>query len=263
MSAPRREGRGLWLLASSGFVLLALLPIAALLLSALPRGPWAQLRDPALRQALRLSLETSAISALLSCLLGLPVAALLARHGFPGRALLETLLDLPLTLPPVVAGLGLLLAFGRMGLLGRHLEAMGIRIAFSSAAVVLAQTFMAAPLFVRAARAGLEQVPRVYEEASLACGRTPWQTFWRVSLPLARPALLAGLVLAWARALSEFGATLMFAGNLPGVSQTLPLAVESALDVSLGLALAVALVSLALAFLALLLLRLLERRWKP
>lgn len=257
----RREGRWIWMALSSGFVLMASLPLAALVWGALPGQPLRRLADPLVREALRLSLLTSATATCLAVLLGLPVAYLLARYRFRGRALLEVLIDLPLTLPPVVAGLGLLLAFGRMSLLGQGLELLGIRLAFSTAAVVLAQTFLATPLFIRAAKAGFQSLPRELEEAAHGLGRGPWSVFWRVSLPCARPALLAGLVLAWARALGEFGATLMFAGNLPGVTQTLPLAVLSALDQDLSLALAVGLVSLTLACLALGLLRAVEARW--
>lgn len=258
----RSEGRWLWMALSSGFVLLAALPLAALVWGALPGQPLRLLGDPLVREALRLSLITSASATVLAVLLGLPVAYLLARYTFRGRAALEVLLDLPLTLPPVVAGLGLLLAFGRMSLLGGWLEGLGLHLAFSTVAVVLAQTFLATPLFIRAAKAGFQAVPRELEEAAQGLGRAPWFVFWRVSLPIARPALVAGVVLAWARALGEFGATLMFAGNLPGVTQTLPLAVLSALDQNLSLALAVGLVSLTLACLALGLLRVVEGRWK-
>ena len=258
----RTEGRWLWVTLSTGFVLLAALPLAALVWGALPGQPLRLLADPLVREALRLSLITSAAAAFLAVGLGLPVAYLLARYTFRGRAALEVLLDLPLTLPPVVAGLGLLLAFGRMSLLGGWLEGLGLHLAFSTAAVVLAQTFLATPLFIRAAKAGFQAVPRELEEAAHGLGRGPWSVFWRVSLPFARPALVAGVVLAWARALGEFGATLMFAGNLPGVTQTLPLAVLSALDQNLSLALAVGLVSLTLACVALGLLRVVEARWK-
>lgn len=260
--AGREEGRGVWMGLSLGFILLSGLPLGALVWGALPGQPLRLLSDPLVREALVLSLATSAAATLAAVLLGLPVAYLLARYRFRGKAFLEVLLDLPLTLPPVVAGLGLLLAFGRLSLLGRCLEGFGLRLAFSTAAVVMAQTFLATPLFIRAAKAGFQAVPRDLEEAAHGLGRGPWAVFWRVSLPLARPALLAGVVLAWARALGEFGATLMFAGNLRGVSQTLPLAVLSALDQDLSLALAVGLVSLSLAVLALGLLRALEARWK-
>lgn len=259
--SERPEGRG-WLWAGALlFLAFSLLPVLALALSALPGQPLRQLADPAVRAALRLSLTTSLLATLLSVAFGLPVAYMLARFSFRGREVLDTLVDLPMTLPPVVAGVALLLAFGRMGLVGRTLEAAGIRVAFTTAAVVLAQTFMAAPFFIRAARAGLEAVPVGLEHAAMTLGRNRWRVFWSVTAPLARPALLAGAILCWARALSEFGATMMFAGNLPGVTQTLPLAVMSAMEGDLPLAIAISLVSLALAFGALVGARLVVRRW--
>ncbi|HTE16953.1 MAG TPA: ABC transporter permease [Armatimonadota bacterium] len=257
----RPEGR-LWLwLGSLFFLILALLPLVALVWASVPAQPLQRLREPVVQQALWLSLGTSATSTVLCVLMGLPVAYLLARHRFPGRDLLDTLIDLPMTLPPVVAGLALLLTFGRMGLLGRYLEAGGVRIAFSTAAVVLAQTFMAAPFFIRAARAGFQSVPLDLEHAAMTLGRNRWSVFWSISVPLAAPALLAGTVLAWARALSEFGATLVFAGNFPGMTQTLPLAVMSEFERELESAVAVAVVSLALALGALAGARVVAGRW--
>jgi molybdate transport system permease protein len=250
----------LWL-GSLFFLILALLPLVALVWASVPAQPLQRLREPVVQQALWLSLGTSATSTVLCVLMGLPVAYLLARHRFPGRDLLDTLIDLPMTLPPVVAGLALLLTFGRMGLLGRYLEAGGVRIAFSTAAVVLAQTFMAAPFFIRAARAGFQSVPLDLEHAAMTLGRNRWSVFWSVSVPLAAPALLAGTVLAWARALSEFGATLLFAGNFPGLTQTLPLAVMSEFERELESAVAVAVVSLALALGALAGARVVAGRW--
>lgn len=259
----RREGRLGLTLASSLLVIFLLLPLAALLWMAVPAHPLRQWNDPFVRAAARLSLTTSLVSTLLAVVSGLPVAYLLARFRFRGREALDTLLDLPMTVPPVVAGVALLLTFGRMGLLGRHLEAAGVRVAFSTTAVVLAQTFMAAPFFVRAARAGFEAVPVSLEHAALTLGRGRWSVFWSISVPLAAPALLAGVVLCWARALSEFGATMMFAGNLPEVSQTLPLAVMSAMETNLDLAVAISCLSLLLAFAALVGVRLVVRRWRP
>lgn len=248
--------------ASCGLLLLLGLPLAALFCAALPGEPWKYLSDPMVQAALRLSLVTSAISTALCVLLGLPAAYLLARFRVRGQEWIDTLIDLPMTLPPVVAGVALLLAFGRMGLLGRYFEAAGVRIAFSTTAVVLAQTFIAAPFFVRAARAGFEAVPVNLEHAAMTLGRSRWSVFWTVSAPLAWPALLAAGVLAWARALSEFGATIMFAGNLPGVSQTLPLAVMSAMETDLSLAVAISLLSLLLACFALVGVRLVTGRWR-
>lgn len=256
----RPEGRWALFLGAGCFVAFALLPVLGLLIYALPGEPLGRLGHPHVQAALRLSVVTSLVSTLLCIAMGLPVAYLLSRFSFRGRALVDTLIDLPMTLPPVVAGVALLLAFGRMHLLGRYLHAWGIQIPFTTTAVVLAQTFMAAPFFIRAARAGFSSVPVTLEHAAMTLGRSRWGVFWSVSVPLARPALLAGVVLAWARALSEFGATMLFAGNLPGVTQTLPLAVMAAFDTGdLPLAAAISLVSLALAFGALLGVRILSR----
>lgn len=246
----RAEGLGGLCAGSAVFLLFTLLPLAALLWAAVPAGPFRHLGDPVVRDAVLLSIRTSLLATGLCALLGLPVAYLLARFRFRGREVIDTLIDLPMTLPPVVAGLALLLTFGRMGLVGRYLEP-GVRIAFSTTAVVLAQTFMAAPFFIRAARAGLEAVPVQLEHAAMTLGRSRWGAFWSVSAPLAAPALLAGVVLAWARALSEFGATIMFAGNFPGETQTLPLAVMAEFEHDPHAAVALSLVSLFLAFAAL------------
>jgi molybdate transport system permease protein len=175
---------------------------------------------------------------------------------------LDTLVDLPITIPPVVAGVALLLAFGRRGLIGRQLDLWGYQIAFSSVAVVMAQLLIASPFFVKAARAGFEAVDVGLEAAARTLGASRWRVFWTVTVPLARPALLSGVVLAWARALSEFGATMMFAGNFPGRTQTLTLAVMTALESDLETAVAVSALSLALGLIALLAAKGLAGRWK-
>jgi molybdate transport system permease protein len=264
--SERREGRGLLWLGASVFLVFSLLPLVALVTAAVPGQPLRFLGDPLVQQALRLSAVTSTIATGLVIASGLPVAYLLARYGFRGKEALDTLIDLPMTLPPVVAGVALLLAFGRAGWVGQHLEPLlstlfgrEVRIPMSTTAVVLAQWFMAAPFFIRAARAGFEAVPLQLEHAAMTLGRNRWSVFWTVTAPLAAPALLAGVVLAWARALSEFGATLMFAGSLPGVTQTLPLAVMGAMEIDLDLAVALSVLSLALAFGALLGARLITR----
>jgi molybdate transport system permease protein len=250
------SGRGPgWLLclAAAGLYVFALVPLVAIALRVPSGALWRHLLDPLVVDALWLSLGTSLAATALCAALGLPAAYLLARYRVPGREWLDTLADLPVTVPPVVAGVGLLMAFGRMGLIGRHLEALGIRVAFTVLAVVLAQAFVAAPFLFKAARAGFEAVDPELEQTALTLGADRWQAFRHVTLPLARPALVAGLTLTWARAMSEFGATLMFAGNLPGKTQTLPLAVMSAMESDLGTALSLALVSLVAAGLALVL----------
>jgi molybdate transport system permease protein len=189
--------------------------------------------------ALRVTAETNLVAMLLIVVLGTPTAYLLATRRFRGRALLVTLVELPLVLPPAVAGIGLLAAFGRLGLLGGTLDALGVEIAFTKVAVVLAVTYVASPFYVRTAIAAFEAVDADLVAASRTLGAGPARTFARVALPLAAGGLGAGLALAFARGLGEFGATIMFAGSFQGVTQTLSLAVYQAFDVDFDLALAI------------------------
>jgi molybdate transport system permease protein len=210
------------------------LPVAAIVGRALTGG--AEL-DRGITDALRLSLVTTAVSLVLTVGLGTPLAWLLARRSFPGRRLADALVDLPIVLPPAVAGLGLLLLLGRRGAVG---SVIGVDIAFTTAAVVLAQVFVAAPFYIRAARGAFGVIRPDLEDAARIDGGDEWSIFWRVTVPLAAPILAGGAILAWARALGEFGATIMFAGNIAGVTQTLPLAVyaefQSSLDASVAAA---------------------------
>jgi molybdate transport system permease protein len=236
----------LWLGATPLLVFIAL-PLAALLLVVPPSELAPRLATSMAARALGLTLATTLAATALAAALGTPVAYLLARFRFRGRHLVDTLIDLPVTIPPVVAGVALLLAFGRRGLVGRHLDVLGVQVAFTTVAVVMAQLFIASPFFVKAARAGFESVDGRLEAAARTLGASPWRTFWTVTVPLARPALVSGLLLAWARALSEFGATMMFAGNFPGRTQTLTLAVMTAIESDLDTAVAISALSLALA----------------
>lgn len=253
---------GLWLGSAPLLIYLAA-PLVALLVVVPPRELVDGLWSPTALHALWLSIRTTLIATLLLVALGTPLAYVLARSRFAGRELVDTLVDLPVTIPPVVAGVGLLLTFGRRGLLGRHFEVLGVQVAFSTAAVVMAQVFIASPFFVKAARAGFEAVDARLEAAARTLGASPWRVFWTVTVPLARPALLSGLVLAWARALSEFGATMMFAGNFPGRTQTLTLAVMTALESDVETAVAISAIAIALAVAALLTAKSLARRWSP
>jgi molybdate transport system permease protein len=202
------------------------LPVVVLVVRAATAGPGVGLvLEPVVLDALGLSLATTAISLGLTVVLGTPLALLLARRRFRGAALLEAIVDLPIVLPPSVAGLALLFVFGRRGLVGEPLALLGFSIPFTSVAVIIAQAFVAAPFFVRSARAGIGAVDRDLEDAARVDGASELQVLRRVTLPLASSALAAGLVMAWARSLGEFGATIMFAGNLPGRTQTLPLVV--------------------------------------
>ncbi len=204
------------------------LPVAVLVIRAAVSGslPAALGAGPVL-DALALSLATTAVSLGITALVGTPLAWLLARRRFHGAGLVEVVIDLPLVLPPSVAGLALLLLLGRRGILGGSLDAVGLDIPFTSVAVVLAQVFVSAPFYVRSARAGMIALPRDLEDAARVDGASELQVFRAVTAPLAAPALAAGLVLAWARSLGEFGATILFAGNIAGRTQTLPLVVYS------------------------------------
>ncbi len=217
-------------LAGGALVLLLALPLAALLLRVSPGVLATRLASPAILDALRLSLATSAAATLLVIVGGLPLAYLLALRSFPGKRVIETLVDLPMVLPPTVAGFALLMAFGRMGIAGRALDVFGVSLPFTTLGVIVAQTFMATPFFVTAARAGFASVDRRYLDAAVTLRASEARVFARVLVPLALPSLLAGVAMCAARALGEFGATITFAGNLPGVTQTMPLAVYVALQ---------------------------------
>ncbi|HEX6989628.1 MAG TPA: ABC transporter permease [Bacillota bacterium] len=254
--------RAAWAGAAFTFVLLLGLPVLAILLRSLASGEFlAALGSPVVVQALRLTAATSLAATGLAALLGTPVAYLLARCPFRGRTLLENVIELPIILPPSVAGLGLLMAFGRRGLVGEPLASMGLTVSFTTAAVILAQFFVAAPLFVRAARAGFAAVDRELETVAHTLGVSSGRTFWRVTVPIAFPSLLSGLVMCWARAIGEFGATILFAGSFPGRTQTMSLAIYAALEHDLEAALAIAAVLVILSFGVLLLLRLAVVRW--
>jgi len=233
-------------------VLFLALPVVGLLLRVSPGEVVARLSDADVREALLLSLRTTAVSCALVVLLGTPAAYVLATRGFAGKAAVESLLELPMVLPPTVAGFALLCAFGRMGLAGHALTAFGVQLPFTTAAVVGAQTFMASPYFVSPARAGFESVDRRLLEAAGTLRAGEAFRFTRILVPLSLPSLLAGLALAAARALGEFGATIMFAGNLGGVTRTMPLAVYVALqsDVDTALVLSVLLLAASVALLA-------------
>jgi len=242
-------------LAGSFFLFLGI-PLAALIIREPPAMLWQAIQQPEAIEALQLSIVTTCISTLLSVVFGLPVADILARLRFRGRAFLETLVTMPTVLPPVVAGVALLITFGRFGLLGRYLSPLGITLPFTTVAVVMAQMFVSAPFFINSAKAGLEQLDRRYELAAYTLRASPLYTFWRVVLPLIRPALLAGAGLAWARALGELGATITFAGNFPGITETTPIAVYVAAESDLDAAVSLSVVLLAISFGVLLALRL-------
>jgi molybdate transport system permease protein len=228
-----------------------LLPVLAIFLRVSPGTLLAQLGSGVATDALVVTLKTNVIAQALILGVGTPAAYLVARNRFPGRAAVVTLIELPLVLPPAVAGIGLLAAFGRFGLLGGTLSRLGISVGLTQTAVVLAVTYVASPFYVRQAIASFEALDGNVLDASRTLGAGPARTFARVALPLARGGLAAGAALAFARGIGEFGATLMFAGSLQGVTQTLSLAIYSAfaLDFDTALALGALLVAVSLAIL--------------
>ena len=245
------------------FVAFVTLPLVALGWRAIESGELADnVTSELVLDAMRLSAITSTITLVLAVLFGTPVAYLLARRDFPGKTLVDLLVDLPIVLPPTVAGVALLVAFGRRGVLGGELDALGIELAFTTAAVVMAQLFVSAPYYIRTVKAGFEGVNPEYEGVAATLGAGPLRVFWRIVLPLSWPSVLAGAILCWARALSELGATLVFAGSFPERTQTMPLAIigvfDSGSSVDVAIALAVVLVVAAAALL--LLLRLVARQ---
>ncbi|HEV2126264.1 MAG TPA: ABC transporter permease [Chloroflexota bacterium] len=218
------------------------------------------LRNPAVRDAMWLSLTTSSAALGLALALGTPLAYALARWRFPGRGVLDALVEVPVVLPPAVAGIALLMAFGRRGLLGAPLDALGVSLAFSTSAVVIAQCFVAIPFYVRSAKAGFASVERELEQAARVDGATTLGAFRHVTVPLSWPSLIAGAVLCWARALGEFGATIMFAGSFRGRTQTMPLAIYAALETDLHATLAMGTILVAISLLVLAAVRWLTRR---
>ena len=256
MALPPPDGRppvgapvAFIILAAAGATFFVL-PLLGLLLRTPWASAWALLTSSEALTALRLSLIASLSATAIALLLGVPLAWVYARVTFPGRAILRALTVLPMVLPPVVGGVALLLAFGRRGLLGGWLaDAFGIHLPFTTAGAILAETFVAMPFLVITVEAGLRSMDTRFEDAARTLGARRWTVLWRVTLPLVRPSLVAGAVLCWARALGEFGATITFAGNFPGRTQTMPLAVYLALETSpqsaIVLSLVLLLVSLA------------------
>jgi molybdate transport system permease protein len=224
------------------------LPLVSLLLRISARQLLARLGDPVVLDALRLSLVTSVLATAIVVALGIPAAYVLATRAFRGKRVVEVLIDLPMVLPPTVAGFALLMAFGRMGLAGKALSALGITLPFTTAAVVIAQVFMAAPFFIAPTRAGFAGVDRRLLDAASTLRASEAFTFFRVMLPLAIPSMVAGMAMSAARALGEFGATITFAGNLPGTTQTMPLAVYVALQSDLDGAVVLSVLLLLMSF---------------
>jgi molybdate transport system permease protein len=239
------------------------IPLAALFLRTPLDELWTNLNQRQVVQALSLSLTTSTLATFFSVLLGTPVAHLLARRRFRLRRLVDSLIELPMVLPPAVAGIALLVAFGRRGLLGQYLDEIGINLPFTTAAVVIAQTFVSASLYIKSAMVGFAVVEPELEDAAALDGAGPWDSFRYLTLPLSAVALLTGMVLAWARALGEFGATIIFAGNFPGRTQTMPLAIYIGFELDIGVALTLSVILVGISFLILILVKWLFRTGEP
>lgn len=250
MRAPRPSGV---VAVAALAVLLAFLalPVVALVVRVSPAQLVDRLGDPVARDALWLSVRTTSIAMVVVLVLGTPAAWVLARHRVPARRLVQTLIELPLVLPPAVAGLALLVALGPHGLLGPALSDLGVELVLQTAGVVVALVFVSAPFYVRAAEAAFAGLDEDLLAVSRTLGASEWRTAWQVGLPIARGALVAGGALAWARALGEFGATLLFAGSFQGITQTAPLAIyaQFAVDLPAALALAVLLTIVSGSFL--------------
>jgi molybdate transport system permease protein len=239
-------------------VLLAFLfmPLISVFISRSPLELISNLNTNLAYQALLLSLETTLVSLAIIVVFGTPLAYWVAKYSFRGKRFLEVALQMPIVVPPAVAGVGLILVFGNRGLLG---EVLG-GVAFTTVAVVMAQVFISAAFYVFAARQAFEAVDDELLAVSHTLGESPWRTFWRITVPLALPGLLSGAALSIARALGEFGATIVFAGNLPGSTQTLPLAIYTALQSNFDVAIAISALLLSVAFVLLLLVGLINRR---
>jgi molybdate transport system permease protein len=252
---PLRRARGGDALAS-GLAVAALallagfisLPFASLLLWTASENAWRAMASPVALDALFLSIKTTSISMAIILIVGTPAAYVLARAEFPGKRVVETLIDIPAVLPPSAAGIALLLTFGRFGLVGQHLEVLGVTVTFTTAAVVIAEIFVAGHFYVRQAAVGFAGVRRDVEEAALVDGAGRLSAFMRVTVPLAFPALVAGAMMAWARALGEFGATIVFAGSFRGVTQTIPLAIFAEFQGNIDAAVALSVLVLGFAF---------------
>jgi molybdate transport system permease protein len=238
------------------------LPIAALFLHVTLSGFLNSFSTELVVEALKLSLLTTLSTLSIVVLYGTPVAYYNARHSYHGKRIIETLIDIPIVLPPAVAGIALLLAFGRRGLLGQYFGVLGINIAFTTIAVVMAQIFVSAPFYIRQATTSFEDVDPEYERAARTLGASSTESFFRVTVPIALNGLVSGALMTWARALGEFGATILFAGNFQGVTQTMPLAIYTALDSDLDAAVYVAIILVLVSFAVIISVKMLSFREK-
>ena len=241
----------------AGFICL---PFLSLLLWTINENSWRAMASPVARDALFLSIKTTSISMAIILVVGTPAAYVLARTEFPGKRIVDTLVDIPAVLPPSAAGIALLLTFGRFGLVGQHLNAFGVTLSFTTVAVVIAEVFVAGHFYVRQATVGFAGVRRDVEEAAMVDGAGRFSAFAKVTVPLAFPALIAGAMMAWARALGEFGATIIFAGSFRGVTQTIPLAIFAEFQNNIDAAVALSVLVLGFAFVVILTVKYLTKR---
>jgi len=259
---PKAKLSGVWRALSLPMLVFLSLPIIALFLRTSPASLIDNLREPDVLLAIGISLVTTLISTLIIILGGTPLAYSQARGQFRFSRAVDTLVDLPLVLPPAVAGVALLMAFGRRGILGGLLSDLGIHIAFTPLAVILAQVFVAAPFYIKSATVGFKNIDQELEQSAALDGASSPQIFRFLTLPLSWSALLGGSVMSWARALGEFGATIIFAGNFPGRTQTMPLAIYIGFELDLNIALTLSVILILFSFLALIVSkRILDRDW--
>lgn len=263
---PGRSGGGDALASGLAVTALALLvgfislPFISLLLWTVNESAWRAMASPVARDALLLSVQTTSISMFIIITIGTPAAYVLARADFPGKRIVDTLVDIPAVLPPSAAGIALLLTFGRFGLVGQYLNVFGVTLSFTTVAVVIAEVFVAGHFYVRQATVGFAGVRRDVEEAAMVDGAGRFSAFTKVTVPLAFPALIVGAMMAWARALGEFGATVIFAGSFRGVTQTIPLAIFAEFQSNIDAAVALSVLVLGFAFVVILTVKYLARR---
>ncbi len=252
-----KAGLALMLMLAMAFIAL---PVVALFLKSPLDTTLRSLHDPVVIDALRLSLMTSTITTITVVIMGTPIAYVSARFQYFGKELADSLIDLPVIMPPAVAGIALLVAFGRMGIVGHYLNGLGISIAFTTLAVIMAQVFVSSPFYIRQARTSFEDVDMAFENAARTLGASRVYTFFHVIIPIAMNGLISGAIMAFARSLGEFGATIMFAGNFQGRTQTMPLAIYTAMQGDLDVSLCLAIILVAFSFMVIFLVKTLTRR---
>ena len=235
------------------------LPVLSLFLKTSPDAFINSMESPVVLDALKLSFITSLTTAFIVIVVGTPIAYMNARYKYRGKVIVDTIIDLPVVIPPAVAGIALLMAFGRMGVVGQYLNMAGITVGFTIIAVIMAQTFVAAPFYIRQARTSFEDVDRSMENAARTLGASRLSTFFFITVPIAMNGLISGIILTWARALGEFGATILFAGNFEGRTQTMPLAIYVTMESDLNAAIAISIVLVVISFIVIAAVKLLTR----